>query len=299
MKLMIVEDDEDLSTMLARFLGTQGYNVCCASGAKEAIEILPKVKPSIVLLDFMLGDGAGTSVERFIRKESNLHGDVGIIYQTCVCEPEEKAMMLQHRADYVLNKPYKPDELVSTIDSLKESMADEHAVSKETGLLPLLAFERETDYHMLRNDAFEISLISILNLRRLLHKNPEAAKSKHATLSKLIKMAIQFGRLRQTVPYDIGPGIFGILAIAGESGKFFDALKETFEEWSVDDELDFNRDYCVVTDRFWPHEKRHCTVQEALRSLQQKLKKVEAERTIPFPVARKNGRRRGHEHWSG
>jgi CheY-like chemotaxis protein len=299
MKLMVVDDDPHLTEMLTQFLGGQGYEVCRASGVKEAIRMIPKEKPRIVLLDLMLGDGLGTSVERFIRQNRELHREIGIIYETCVSEPEEKTLMLKHRADYVLNKPYKPDELIDTINSLKVSMKDERTVSKETGLLPVIAFERETDYHLLRNDDFEIKMMSILDRAELLRFEPDSLKEKHGALAGGIKAAIDLGRLRGTFAYDLGPGMFGILSVASDLQLFKSGFEIMCAGVSKKRELDFEKECCIVDRTFSKDVRTQIGVQQILRGLNAKLQKVEAARREEigsYAIRNPNGR---YSEWAG
>lgn len=62
MKLLIVDDEKDIVNLIQRSLEMEGYEAFCAYNGTEALQMLRKVDPDIILLDIMLPDIDGYGV---------------------------------------------------------------------------------------------------------------------------------------------------------------------------------------------------------------------------------------------
>ena len=68
--ILLVEDEESITTPLAESLEREGFTTEIARTATDAIELGRRTKPDLVLLDLMLPDGSGFDVCRELRAES-------------------------------------------------------------------------------------------------------------------------------------------------------------------------------------------------------------------------------------
>ena len=74
-RLLIVDDDADMSQMLAQHLGNQGFIVFTASNEQQIREAINRGRIDLILLDVMLGEENGLEICRQLRSEQ----DVAII----------------------------------------------------------------------------------------------------------------------------------------------------------------------------------------------------------------------------
>mgnify|MGYP001563336868 FL=1 len=86
-KIFLIEDDKSLANTLTEFLREQGYEVEQAYTGKEALRILPTIRPDLILLDIILPELSGLEFLKEIQKKdsefkempvlilSNLEGD--------------------------------------------------------------------------------------------------------------------------------------------------------------------------------------------------------------------------------
>lgn len=68
MKLLLVEDDMEISMMLKGYLETENYQVVCAADGEEALKRFGEGSYSLVLLDLMIPKLSGMEVLQHIRK---------------------------------------------------------------------------------------------------------------------------------------------------------------------------------------------------------------------------------------
>lgn len=113
-RLMIVEDDEDISNMLRIYFQSQNYDVTVADCGEDALEMVRQQLPHIIILDIMLPDMDGYDVCRHLR--GNLRtSHIPIIFLTQKDERSDKIHGLELGADDYITKPFSPRELVARV----------------------------------------------------------------------------------------------------------------------------------------------------------------------------------------
>jgi len=70
MKILIVEDDTTLASLIRTFMHAKGYETCVAGTGEEALQIIPAEKPDLVLLDIMMPGIDGRQVLAELRRTS-------------------------------------------------------------------------------------------------------------------------------------------------------------------------------------------------------------------------------------
>ncbi|MBU0983851.1 MAG: response regulator [candidate division Zixibacteria bacterium] len=70
-KIMIVDDEEDIRTLLETFLQKNGFETVSATNGNDAIELWKKEKPDLVTLDLQMPKNTGTDFYRKIRREDD------------------------------------------------------------------------------------------------------------------------------------------------------------------------------------------------------------------------------------
>jgi two-component system response regulator MtrA len=109
--MLIVEDDPDTQQMLTMILRSEGYDVLTAGNGPLGLELLRKMGPDLVVLDWMLPGMDGLEVCRRAREFSS----VPIIMLTAKAGTEERISGLDTGADDFLPKPFEPEELLARI----------------------------------------------------------------------------------------------------------------------------------------------------------------------------------------
>jgi DNA-binding response OmpR family regulator len=112
--ILIVEDDEELARLNARFLTRKGYEVLIAPNAAEARALAREHRPDLFVLDVVLPDGDGFS----LCEEFRGAGDAPVLFLTGEKELASRVAGLDAGGDYYLTKPYDRDEFSAVIQSL-------------------------------------------------------------------------------------------------------------------------------------------------------------------------------------
>ena len=113
-RILIIEDDESLASMVSEYLQTAGMQVDAAHDAETGLAVLAQARPDAVLLDVMLPDLDGFEVCRRIRASS----DVPVLMLTARGEDTDRIVGLELGADDYLAKPFNPRELLARIRAI-------------------------------------------------------------------------------------------------------------------------------------------------------------------------------------
>jgi len=116
-RILIVEDDPDLRTILRLQLTSQGFEVAEATNGAEGYQAVQQVRPDCVVLDLMMPvmDGFG-----FLKRARSLNDlqDLPILILTASEDERNKVRGYQYQADAYMSKPYDLEALTREIKRL-------------------------------------------------------------------------------------------------------------------------------------------------------------------------------------
>jgi putative two-component system response regulator len=115
--VLAVDDNEQNLQLLEEYLSTWGYDIVLARDGREALELYPRINPSVIVLDVMMPVMDGYEACAFIKAEK-IGRTIPILMLTALTGTEDKIKALECGADDFLNKPINKDELRSRIRSL-------------------------------------------------------------------------------------------------------------------------------------------------------------------------------------
>jgi PleD family two-component response regulator len=109
-RLLVVEDDSDISNMLKLYFNGLGYEVDVVSRGSKALEKTRQVLPHLIVLDIMLPDIDGYEVCRALR-ENTRTSHIPVIFLTQKDERSDRLQGLELGADDYITKPFDIEEL--------------------------------------------------------------------------------------------------------------------------------------------------------------------------------------------
>lgn len=124
-KVLVVDDEQDIVEILTYNLKKEGYEVASAYDGAKAVKIAAKFKPEVILLDIMMPNQDGVETCRQIREITELKSTF-ILFLTARAEEYSEVAAFEVGADDYINKPIKPRALMSRISALfrRESQKD-------------------------------------------------------------------------------------------------------------------------------------------------------------------------------
>ncbi|MGX1831756.1 response regulator transcription factor [Paenibacillus taichungensis] len=155
-KILIIEDEHDISRILRDYLTKNQYEAAVASNGQDGLQMMEMLQPDYIILDIMLPDMDGIEVCREIRRRNN----IPILILSARGSDTDKVLGLGFGADDYMTKPFSLSELFARInahfrryDSL--TLASER---DRTDLLRLANLEIDKKAYKVTLDGNEVSL---------------------------------------------------------------------------------------------------------------------------------------------
>ena len=139
-RILVVEDDFDISNMLRIYFTGQGYDVQVAPRGGDALLLTRKQLPQLIVLDIMLPDMNGFDVCRELRTTTRT-SHIPIIFLTQKDERADRIQGLELGADDYVTKPFDIEELKLRVKNQIERADREQATDANTGLPTSLLIE--------------------------------------------------------------------------------------------------------------------------------------------------------------
>lgn len=164
-KLMLVEDDERLSSLIAEYLAANEFDVHVVARGDEALSRFHAFNPDVVVLDLMLPGLPGNEVCRQLRAVSQ----VPMLVLTARDDSYDQVALLEYGADDFVNKPVQPRVLLARLRALlrRASPAAAPAPSRAEmlsfGALEIILTDRMVTWHgkpvALSNTEYKLMLV--------------------------------------------------------------------------------------------------------------------------------------------
>jgi DNA-binding response OmpR family regulator len=116
-EILVVEDSPTQAEKLRHILEEKGFHVSVADNGKEALVILGKTKPKVVISDVLMPEMDGYELCKRIRSDKNFK-EIPIILLTSLSDPRDVIKGLESGANNFIVKPYDERYLVSRVDYL-------------------------------------------------------------------------------------------------------------------------------------------------------------------------------------
>lgn len=122
-KILIVDDEKDIVKMLDYNLKKEGFRIISCHDGEDALDMVNREHPALVILDLMLPGMDGLEVCRELKKE-NKTAVIPIIMVTAKGQEADKIVGLEMGADDYVTKPFSPRELIARIKAVLRRAKD-------------------------------------------------------------------------------------------------------------------------------------------------------------------------------
>lgn len=189
MRILIVEDDNDINSLLYEMLSNEGYDVKSAYSGTEGLLYLDNNEFDLILLDLMLPGKAGDELVSIIREKKNMP----IIIISAKEEVGLKAKLLRAGADDFINKPFDLDEVLARIVANGRRYIEFSNNNEEINIIKYkeITINKETREVFINSTAINLT-VREFDILELLIKHPTKVFSK-ANLFKSVWKDEYFG----------------------------------------------------------------------------------------------------------
>ncbi|KQQ53877.1 two-component system response regulator OmpR [Pseudomonas syringae] len=210
-KILIVDDDPGLSSLLERFFTSKGYRARAVANVEQMDRLLSREVFNLVVLDLMLPGEDGLSACRRLRAANN---QVPIIMLTAKGDELSRIKGLELGADDYLAKPFNPDELMARVKAVLRRQApsvpgapgseDESVTFGDYELsLATRELKRGDEVHMLTTGEFAVLKALVMHAREPLTRDKLMNLARGREWDALERsIDVQISRLRRLIEPD-------------------------------------------------------------------------------------------------
>jgi two-component system phosphate regulon response regulator PhoB len=179
-RILIVEDEADLSSLLEYNLKSAGFETDCAFSGASALARAKTFKPDLILLDLMLPDIPGTDVLRHVRDDKDLRRTV-VVMVTAKGQESDRVLGFELGADDYVVKPFSVRELVLRI---KAVLRRQDTDAQGGSILGAGAIRMDPARHEVLVDGKEVALTALeFRLLKTLLERPGRVQTREVLLS--------------------------------------------------------------------------------------------------------------------
>jgi DNA-binding response OmpR family regulator len=205
-RVLVIEDDPNVSEVVTRYLEREGYAVVNAADGQAGLELALSDPPDLVVLDLMLPSLSGLEVCRRLRAEA----PVPVIMLTARGEEVDRIAGLELGADDYVAKPFSPRELTARVKAVlrraRGALAAEDAAVLRAGTLEVdpVAHEARLNGEVVALTAREFELLTHLmrNPRRAFRREELLAEVWGFTYGDTSTVTVHVRRLREKIESD-------------------------------------------------------------------------------------------------
>jgi len=121
-RILVVDDEPDITALVAYHLAKASYRVTTAANGRDALRAAREERPDLIVLDLMLPGLSGYEVLAELRRQDETK-DIGVIVLTARKDEPDRIKGLSLGADDYLPKPFSPPELVLRVGAVLRRLA--------------------------------------------------------------------------------------------------------------------------------------------------------------------------------
>jgi PAS domain S-box-containing protein len=228
MKLLIVDDDELILSMLNELMSAQGYEVVEARNGAEALRIARRDSVDLIITDILMPVMDGFTLCRECKRDEQLRNIPLVFYTANYTDPKDRDFAFRLGAERFIAKPSSFDDVLKII---REVIEERHSAAQSEHSPPVedeMAFLREHNEALVRK--LEDELLRLERLNRALQKD--------ILERKRVEEALREGEEKFRVLAEVSP--VGMCIIRGEQAVYVNPTAERMTGYSMQEMLTMN-----------------------------------------------------------
>lgn len=180
-KIVVIDDDDKITSMLRRALAFEGYTVVTASNGTEGLRAILEHEPNLVVLDIMMPQVDGFEVCRRMREGGS---DIPVLMLTAKDDVADRVKGLDIGADDYLIKPFALEELLARVRVLLRRNADRKQTPSNKWVFEDISLDNDTREVFRAGKLIELTTKEF-DLLHLFLQNPRRVLSRDVIMEKI------------------------------------------------------------------------------------------------------------------
>ncbi len=182
-RILVVDDDKQIVRLVQSYLEKSGYTVLTAFDGDNALRVIRRERPDLIVLDLMLPGKDGWEITRVLRADANLAA-TPILMLTARVEDTDKILGLELGADDYLTKPFNPREVVARVRAILRRAIAAPATAR---VIEIRGLRLDADRHTVSLDGNDLETTPTeFALLKTLMENPNHAFTRGELIEKAL-----------------------------------------------------------------------------------------------------------------
>ena len=177
-RVLVVDDEPDITGLVAYHLAKSGYRVSTAATGADALHSVRAERPDLVVLDLLLPGASGYDVLADLRRREDTK-DIGVILLTARKDEADRIKGLSLGADDYLAKPFSPQELVLRVAAVLRRLASPPVTAGGRLAAGPVVLDRATHHVAVEGKAVELTATEFRLLQALLEREGRVQSRSH------------------------------------------------------------------------------------------------------------------------
>jgi two-component system phosphate regulon response regulator PhoB len=220
--ILVVEDDENIQQLVGYNLAKAGFHVLYADNGEQALSLIKRERPELIVLDLMLPGLSGFEICKLVRKDPKTKS-LPIVMLTAKSEENDMAAGLDLGADDYITKPFSPKILVSRIKAAlrrKEGLSEEGDAGGKKAPLTIHGITIDPNRHEVLVDGVAIILtVTEFSILELLARRPGWVFNRQQIIDGVR------GYDYVITPRAVDVQVFGLRKKLGEAGRYLETVR--------------------------------------------------------------------------
>jgi len=220
--ILVVEDDENIQQLVGYNLAKAGFHVVYADNGEQALSVIKRERPELIILDLMLPGLNGLEVCKLVRKDPKSK-NLPIVMLTAKSEENDITAGLDLGADDYITKPFSPKILISRVKAAlrrKEGLSEEGGENKKNGPLTIHGITIDPNRYEVRLGEETITLtVTEFSILELLARRPGWVFNRQQIIDGVR------GYDYVITPRAVDVQVFGLRKKLGEAGKYIETVR--------------------------------------------------------------------------
>jgi two-component system phosphate regulon response regulator PhoB len=181
-KILVVDDEPDVTDLVAYHLKARGFQVETLNEATASISKARTYGPDLIILDIMMPHLSGTQICRILKTDNKL-ARIPLIFLTAKSEPQDRIEGLETGADDYLGKPFSPKELVLRVESiLRRAAVPQQPIATKIQIGDI-TLDSDTHRVSVRGEPVDLTATEFRLLRLLMERQGRVQTREHLLLN--------------------------------------------------------------------------------------------------------------------
>lgn len=181
-KILVVDDEPDVTDLVAYHLKAKGFQVETVNDATASISRARGYQPDLVILDIMMPHLSGIQICRILRADNKL-ARVPIIFLTAKAEQPDRIEGLESGADDYVSKPFSPKELILRVESVLRRAHGPREAAAAKLQIGDITLDSETHRATVRGTTLELTATEFKLLRLMMERQGRVQTREHLLLN--------------------------------------------------------------------------------------------------------------------